>query len=644
MTHRPSSVRLEFLLDDEPAPGESGFAFAAAALPGVAALADTDEPAPEARRSAGRRRQPPKIETVEECLCAQEVLRRFEAKRAEWYSEELAPFVEGIDYLLRQETRFSEQMHGLPCTDHQDVWSHDMVSDAVAKDASVQRLRVWQPPVWWMAPIVRRHDKPLNMRLPLAETAAELVQELSEQIPPEWRNKRVVVQLEVETRLYWGGCAPRGWTPPEPGSDEPVDRTPWQPCSFRGDGVGFSEDLLYLKKGEPMWLHDQRSAQAPLVRRTLRPGVGLLVAVPVFTFELQETTFSWIKRQAMRMLRWLGVKKTIADRDPTFAHRLKEDEAYWARVFGQPEPTADQMQLVEKLGARLAPASRPALGHRPEAAAADRHVVLVHGGLSSVRGGFNAWLTSDPTAAPPAGPWTKMGLLNEHCAWRFEHDSFLRVARNINQLVDAIDRDVIGDIRSGTLVLLAHSRGGNVARFALQRLRQRWPQWRFYALTAGAPHQGTGVFRRIGRRWSGVASVVGWFRDIASGVLDKQQMVDLLILERALAYDIPPGFRDVEPAGVARMARGKGMPDGMWVWGSEWGPGDDNPLEERLWRRVIEDWAGFEADGDGIVPKQSALAGLVDALDASPVFHTAYFEHRATVEQIRSRLQSLLAG
>ena len=639
MAQRPSSVRLEFLLDEDSTLADSAFAVAAA-VPGATAWASADEGAPP-RRPAGRRRSPPKIDTVEERLCAHEVFKRFEARRAEWYSEELAPFVEGIEHLLRQEMRFSDHLHGLPGTDHEDVWSHEMVSDAVAKDPSVQRLRVWHPPIWWMAPIVRRHDKPLNMRLPLAETAAELAQELAQQAPAVWRGKRVVVQLEVETRLYWGGCAPRGWTPPVPGEGEP-DRMPWQPCSFRGDGVGFSEDLLYLKQGEPMWLQEPSTVQSPLVRRTLRPGVGLLVAVPVFTFELQETTVAWIKRQGQRVLRWLGVKKTIADRDPTFAHRLKEDEAYWARVFGQPEPTIDQMQLIEKLGARLAPASAPALAHRPEGLAANQHVVLVHGGLSSVRGGFAAWLERDAQVPAHGGPWRGMPMFNDRCVWRFEHDSFLRVDRNINQLIDSFERDVIGDLREGTLVLLAHSRGGNVARFALPRLRRRWPHWRFYALTAGSPHQGTGVFRRIGRRWSGVANVVGWFRDIASGVLDKQQMIDLLILERALAYDIPPGFRDVEPAGVARMARGQGMPQGMWVWGSEWGPGDDNPVEERLWRRVIEDWAGFEADGDGIVPKQSALAGLAHALDASPAFHTAYFEQPAVVEQMRLKLHELL--
>ncbi|AKJ27997.1 hypothetical protein [Caldimonas brevitalea] len=633
---RAALAGLEFFLDDEPLIPEPAPAFDTESLQVATGLGEPAElPPPDPVRPKRRR---PLIETVEGVLTATEVLQRFEAQREAWYSEELAPFVEGIQRLLQDERRLSEEMHGLPSTDHREVWQDDGVSDKLAHDPTVRRLHLWQPPVWWMAPIVRRQDTPLNMRLPLAETAAEFARELTEQLPPEWHGKRVVVQLEVETRLYWGGRAPRLL----PGGG-PERASVWQPCSFRGDGVGFSEDLLYLQRGKAIWLVEPRAAEAPLIRRTLRSGVGLLVAVPLVTLELQEGAFGWVKRQATRVLRWMGVKQGIADRDPTFARRLWDDESYWSAALGLPPPDPDAVHHLEKQGAALVPASRPAVSHVPDKTPCDHHVVLVHGGLSSVRGGFGAWLPEDPAALPPdAGPWQGMHLLNQLCVWRFEHDTFVRVHRNLNQLVDLVERTVIGHQPSGTLVLLAHSRGGNVVRFALPRLRQRWPGWRFYGLTAGSPHQGTGVFRRIGRRWAGVAGAVGWFRDVASGLLDKQQMVDLLMLERALAYDIPPGFRDVEPAGVARMARGQGMPEGLWVWGSEWGPGDANPLQERLWRRFIEDWAGFEADGDGIVPKDSALAGLEDAHDASPVFHTAYFEHEPTVAQIRQRLETLL--
>lgn len=650
-----AAVRLELLLDDEQdtalaAPdARNGMAAVPppAARAAQAAVLEAAEGGGEPPPPLPKRRRQPLIDTIESHLTAAQVLARFEALREAWYSPELAPFVAGIESLLQQESRLSADLNGLPNTDHRDTWDHEFDCRTLAHDPALRRLRVWQPAVWWMAPIVRRQDTPLNMRVPLADTAADFVRELSERIPPAWRHRRVVVQLEVETRLYWGGLTPR-----DPGEAEEAqadfdadaeatsERLPWQCCSFRGDGVGFSEDLLSIRRGEVAWLLEPRAAEAPLIRRTLRPGVGLLVAVPVVTLELQDNTMGWVKRQAERVLRWMGVKRTVADRDPTFVRRLQDDEAYWAEALGRPQPAAEALRQIERRGAWLAPASMPALCHRPSVRAqGERHVVLLHGGLSSVRAGFEAWLEE----VPPAGrPWRGMSLFNELCVWRFEHDTFVRIHRNLNQLVDLLERQVIGAQARGTVVLLAHSRGGNVARFALPRLRQRWPQWRFYGMTAGSPHQGTGVFRSIGRRWSGVAGAVGWFREAASGVLDKQRMVDLLMLERALAYDIPPGFRDVEPAGVARMARGQGMPEGLWAWGSEWGPGDDRPRQDRLWRRVIEDWAGFEADGDGIVPKHSALGGLPEAIDASPVFHTAYFEHEPTVAQMRERLHALL--
>ncbi|HWP18031.1 MAG TPA: hypothetical protein VNO84_02775 [Burkholderiaceae bacterium] len=646
-TPRRTAVRLEFGFD-----GDSSFDAPAMRAPrAFAGLQAGAAPA-----SAGRGRKP-LIETVEQPLTAAEVLARFRAHRQEWYAEELTPFVEGIERQLAHEAALSERLGGLPATDHPSMWLHGVEcataaclprkeAEAVQDGQLAPRLKLWQPDVWWMYPIVRRKGHPLNMRLPLADTANDLVSELAERIPDAWRGRRVVVQLEVETRLYWGGCVPSG-VRAEGGQAEGTEaETLWQPCSFRGDGIGFSEDLLYLRRGEPHWLIEPHAAQAPLIRRSLRAGVGLLVAVPMVSFELQETRFGWIKRQAMRILRRLGLKKTIADRDPTFAHRLAEDERYWCAALGQPVPQQDELERIQKLGGWLAPASTPATAHRPAAPAGDSHVVLLHGGLTSARSGFEAWL--ERQAATCLGrPWNgQMPVFNDVPVWRFEHDTFLRVGRNVNQLVDALEQQVIGNQERGTLVLVAHSRGGNVARFALERLRQRWPGWRFFALTAGSPHQGTEVFRSIGRRWGGAALLVGWFREAASDVLGKQQLVDLLILERALAYDIPPGFRDVEPEGVTRMARGQPLPlpEGMWVWGSEWGPVGDRPLEDGLWRRVVEDWAGFEADGDGIVPKVSAMAGCPHAEDASPVFHTGYFEHRPTVAQMRGRIESLLAG
>lgn len=584
-------------------------------------------------------RRAPRIETVMGRIGAQEVLDRFRANRGGWYGEALEPFVAGIERQLADEVRLSQMCEGLPGTDHPDR-CQACASVQVQALPSTHRLHVWHPLVWWMSPIVRHRDTPLSMRLPLAHTADALERELAGHLPQAWRSRKVVVQIEIETRLYWGGCGLRGT--PEAGPPS------WTPCSFRGDGIGTSQDLLQFKNGQAHWLtRDPKEAQGPLIERSLRPGVGLLVALPVVSFEVQESTGNWLLRRGRGVLRWLGWKQPLVDRDPTFERRLRSDERYWAQALGGAVPSDADLAAVLKKGALLAPASRPAAAHRVEApapAAAARHVVLVHGGLSSVHGGWAAWLSAQVPAGA-RGPWQGMPLFNDERVWRFEHDTFVRIDRNIDHLVDALERQVIGRAEEGTAVLLAHSRGGNVVRFALQRLRQRWPRWQFHALTAGSPHLGTKVFRQIGRRWSGVSVLVGLFRDLASGVLDKQQMTDLLILERALAYDIPPGFRDVEPEGVRRMAKGRPLPGGLVAWGSEWAPVGGQPVEDHIWHRIVEDIAGLEADGDGIVPLHSSKPeGLAEVHDASPVFHTSYFAHPATATQIRRALEDRLCG
>ena len=132
------------------------------------------------------------------------------------------------------------------------------------------------------------------------------------------------------------------------------------------------------------------------------------------------------------------------------------------------------------------------------------------------------------------------------------------------------------------------------------------------------------------------------------------------LLERGLAYDVPAGFRDVAPAGVLRMMRGRAateLPAGMWLVGSHWGPGSG--LGERTWDWLFEDAMGAEDEGDGLVQRHSALGGRAAEnerlrapgascpvqFDASPTFHTHYLVHEATRAQIARLLaQALAAG
>ena len=209
------------------------------------------------------------------------------------------------------------------------------------------------------------------------------------------------------------------------------------------------------------------------------------------------------------------------------------------------------------------------------------------------------------------------------------------------------------------IVLIAHSRGGNVARFALPALRKAFGRrgWTFAAVTLGSPHLGTQVFERVGHRWHGLASAVGGLRHLGAPWMSRDTLAELVNLERGLAYDVPPGFHDVEPAGVERMMRGRpatDLPDGMWLVGSHWGPVAG--LEERAWDWLFEDVFGAEEQGDGLVQRLSALGGRPaenDTLratparcplqfDASPVFHTHYLVHEETRTLVARMLASAL--
>ena len=209
------------------------------------------------------------------------------------------------------------------------------------------------------------------------------------------------------------------------------------------------------------------------------------------------------------------------------------------------------------------------------------------------------------------------------------------------------------------IVLIAHSRGGNVARFGLMALRKAFGKqgWTFAAVTLGSPHLGTHVFERVGHRWHGLAAAVGGLRHLGAPWMSRDTLAELVNLERGLAYDVPPGFHDVEPAGVARMMRGRPtteLPEGMWLVGSHWGP--ESGVDEKTWDWLFEDVMGAEEEGDGLVRRLSALGGRAaenDAMraspalcpvqfDASPVFHTHYLVHEQTRAQIARMLASAL--
>ena len=613
-----------------------------------------------------------------------------------------------IAQLLAHEADLSAAWGGLPGTDHPRYWQQATGDEAPMSDARSEHRRLdVHLAQWWALPLAVRDRQPHRVILPMGTTRDALAALVRRHMPGAWWNSTVRVTLDVETRVYWGA---RGAVHPHAAARHA--------CAHRGDAGSPSLKLMTLHAGRAVETAMPERLADPDVVLRVHPGVGWLVAVPLLRFERDLTRGERLQR---RIVRWwrnalgrLG-KPSQRDRDPTFEARLKADEAWWAEQLGVPAAPARDIERDAGIGASLRPASRIATLAASQRTQAQ--VIVIHGGLSSARSGFEAALNTKARAvakaieagqpvmpgpieikialgraetpaspiqrelslaataaafdtaalsnAPPPPPsaahvWPGLPTLDERATWRFEHDTFLRIAQNVAHLVAAVRKQCIAGSPDGArkhIVLIAHSRGGNVARFGLVALRKAFGKqgWTFAAVTLGSPHLGTHVFERVGHRWHGLAAAVGGLRHLGAPWMSRDTLAELVNLERGLAYDVPPGFHDVEPAGVDRMMRGRpatDLPDHMWLVGSHWGPGSG--VDERTWDWLFEDVMGAEEEGDGLVRRLSALGGrtadLGDAqrcpaqFDASPVFHTHYLVHEQTRVQVARMLASALAS
>ena len=617
-----------------------------------------------------------------------------------------------VAQLLAHEADLSAAWGGLPGTDHPRHWQTAVGDEAAMSDKRSEHRRLdVHLPLWWALPLAVRDRQPYRVTLPLAANREALGALIRRHMPGAWWNSTVHVSLDIETRVYWGA---RGAVHPHAAARHA--------CAQRGDAGSPSLKLMTLEGGRAVETALPDRQVDPDVVLKVHPGVGWLVAVPLLRFERELTPTERLQQKVTRWWRRvLGRVGTPAqrDRDPTFAARLKADEAWWAEQLGVAAQAPRALAHEARVGGSLRPASRVAA--QSPALRTQAQVVVIHGGLSSARSGFEAALntkaravakaieagqpaTSTPidirigpghapaaggpmarelalaataaafdtaaiSNAPPPPPsaahvWPGLPMLDERATWRFEHDTFLGIARNVAHLVAAVRKHCIADSPAGAqrhIVLIAHSRGGNVARFGLTALRKAFGKqgWTFAAVTLGSPHLGTHVFERVGHRWHGLAAAVGGLRHLGAPWMNRDTLAELVNLERGLAYDVPPGFHDVEPAGVDRMMRGRpatDLPEGMWLVGSHWGPGSG--VDEKTWDWLFEDVMGAEEEGDGLVRRLSALGGrpaeneamrASPALcpvqfDASPVFHTHYLVHEETRGQIARMLASALHG
>ena len=638
---------------------------------------------------------------VDGALSARVVLDQFNERGRALLGAEQADAAARIAGLLAHEADLSATWHGLPGTDHPRHWQAEAGDEAGLSDPRSEHRRLDVAlPLWWTLPLALRERAPQRVLLPLAGGRDALRELALRHLPAAWWDARVRVSLDVEARVYWGAR----------GAVHPRARGRLA-CAQRADAGLPALRLFALAGGEAI-------ADAPGPQRAelevalhLHPGVGWLVALPVLRLERDLARGERVQRRLAGW--WQDVRAATGhpsprDRDPSFARRLCDDESWWSGRLRAPARTATAIAADARAGASLRPASRAALAPRAKAPA---QVILIHGGLSSVRCGFEAaWSEAVPRTIPAANVfrseqmqmqmqmddgapsasrpmpkaladaalalahaasaraqeaartgepacWPGLATLDERATWRFDHDTFQGIDRNVAGLVAAVGRHCVAAAAPDAtrhLVLLAHARGGNVARFALPALRAAFGGrgWTFAALTLGSPHLGTDAFASAGRRWHALATAAGGLRHLGEARLGRDALAELVGLERGLAYDLPRGFRDLEPSGLARLLRGRAaheLPPGLWLVGSHWAPGPGSGSEMPEWDWLYEDARGDSEAGDGLVRCDSALAGrpagdeaCATRFDASPVFHTHYLLHAATRARIARMLRHAL--
>ena len=644
----------------------------------------------------------PRAMRIDGPLSARAVLDHFNDKGRQLLGPDQDDAAARIAQLLAHEADLSAEWGGLPGTDHPRHWQEAVGDEAALSDERSQHRRLdVHLPLWWALPLAVRDRSPQRVTLPLAADREQLKALVERHLPGAWLDATVHVSLDVETRVYWGA---RGAVHPQAAARHP--------CAQRGDAGRPELKLVTLVNGHAVETSLPDRPVDPDVVLTVHPGVGWLVALPMLRFEREPTAS---ERAQMAVVRWwrrwsarLG-RPMKRDRDPTFAARLAADEAWWDEQIAVKPAWAAAHAREHEVGAAqggsLRPASLLATGPAAQRTRAAQAIVI-HGGLSSARSGFEAALNTQaraaakavaaedgeraaavgtvagelqlaataaafdtaalagtPTPEPSAHHvWPGLPALDERATWRFEHDTFLGIAQNVAHLVAAVRRQCIAGAPKGAvrhIVLIAHSRGGNVARFGLLALRKAFggQGWTFAAVTLGSPHLGTRVFERVGHRWHGLAAGIGGLRHLGAPWMNRDLLAELVNLERGLAYDVPPGFHDVEPEGVERMMRGRPsteLPAGMWLVGSHWGPSPGHPVDARAWDWLFEDVVGAEEESDGLVRRLSALggrsadngtpAGCPMQFDASPVFHTHYLVHEQTRLQIARMLARALAN
>jgi pimeloyl-ACP methyl ester carboxylesterase len=283
------------------------------------------------------------------------------------------------------------------------------------------------------------------------------------------------------------------------------------------------------------------------------------------------------------------------------------------------QPKQDPFAIDRLLRAESNPDAFEILKHCPRldvAAAnpgyqADRLLIAVHGTMS--------------TAVPMATALYP----RRHRGWkmcRFEHDTWLRVADNAALLADLIQQ-----LAPQHVVLIAHSRGGLVARHAVERLEGT--DFDVKTITLGTPHKGTPIVAGARGMLLGFASLMGAARAVpgSSIVMDAHTRLAGLLLKG----ELPAGLRAMDPDGDYVSLVGHRPLKATWTFG---GKVDPEEPAERFSIAALGGFANaaFSGEANDLVVSQTSAHGYGSQPEDLDCDHFSYFEQGAVVRRLRA--------
>jgi pimeloyl-ACP methyl ester carboxylesterase len=207
--------------------------------------------------------------------------------------------------------------------------------------------------------------------------------------------------------------------------------------------------------------------------------------------------------------------------------------------------------------------------------------------------------------------------------YRFEHDTFLEIGENASELARLIDK--LGYQRT---YILAHSRGGLVARFSQQILRSQYGR-ASNVITFGTPHRGTPLADAAN---GGLAAFMRAGDFVVNGIpygSPARRMAGMFV-----GVELPPGIRAMQPTSevLRTSALFLNQPFDSWAGvyqdaGGSLGYGHDID-------NIISGIFGGTIEHDLVVPTLSALGG--NQATRISCAHFDYFKNPAVQNYIAS--------